>query len=70
MSGVGQETSGVSQHTDKVSEASKIGQGNHLFGHASLVIVKPPRAALLNLAGKPFLETADDGADSGIVIGI
>lgn len=71
MSGVRQEASGVGQHADEAGEISQVGEGNHLILHTGLVIVEPPCASLLNLGnGGGILETAEDGADGLIVVGI
>lgn len=70
MSGVGEEASGVGQHTDEVSKAAQVSERGHLLGHAGLVIVEPPCGTLLDLAGELLLEAAQDGADGSIIIWI
>ena len=39
MSGVGQEASGVGQHTHESGQVAQISQGDHLIMHAGLVII-------------------------------
>ena len=69
MSGVGQEASGVGQHSYKSGQITQVSQGDHLILHAGLVIIEPPCRTLLDLARELVLETADDGADGCIVMG-
>ena len=71
MSGVGEEASGVGEHSHESGEVSEVCKGDHLILHAGLVIVEPPCAALLNLGhcGR-ILEAAENGADSLVVVGI
>ena len=69
--GVGEEASGVRQHSDEVPQAAEVGQAGHLSGHALLVVVEPPRGTLLQLAGGGgVLEAAKDGADGSVIIGV
>ena len=71
MPGIGQEASGVCQHADEAGQVAHIGQGCHLLLNASLVIVEPPGAALLDLCHSAgILEAARDGADGLVVIGV
>ncbi len=60
MSGIGEKTSGISEHTNKIPQKPQIGKGGHLLCHPCFVIVEPPCAALLDLACcSCLLETAD-----------
>ena len=71
VSGVGQEASGVCQHSDEAGQIAKSCQGGHLFLHAGLVVIEPPCAALLNLCDSGgILEAAEDGSDGLVVVGI
>ena len=71
MSGVGEEASGIREHSNETGEISKAGKGEHLVSHADLVVVKPPGASLLDFGnGRGILETAEDRSDGLIVIGI
>ena len=49
MSGVGQEASGVGQHSYKSGQITQVSQGDHLILHTGLVIVEPPCGTLLDL---------------------
>ena len=69
MPGIGQETSGIREHSHKITEHAKIGKGCHLFGHACLMVVEPPCRAMLDLPGRAgILEASDDRTDDRIVV--
>ena len=51
MTGIRQERATVGQHTHEATQQSKHREGIHLAGHAIELIVEPPTAAKLNLAG-------------------
>lgn len=69
MSGVGEEASRVCQHADKSGEISEVCERDHLILHAGLVVVEPPRAALLDLGTRRgVLEAAEDRADRLVVV--
>ena len=71
VSGVGQEASGICQHTDKTGKISEVGKGNQLILHACFMVIEPPCAALLNLGySGGILEAAQNGADGLVVTGI
>ena len=68
MARIGQEASGVGQHSYEVAENAEVCQRGHLLDHAGLIVVEPPCAALLDLADRRgILEAADDGADRRVV---
>jgi len=71
MSGVGQEASGVGQHSYESGQITQVSQGDHLILHAGLVIIEPPGGTLLDLGNSGgILETSEDGTDSLIVVRI
>ena len=71
MAGIGQEAAGIGEHADEVPQHAAVGKGGELLDHASLVVVKPPGGPLLNPAqGGAVLETADDGVESFVVVGV
>ena len=71
MPGVGKKASGIRKHSHKAGQISQICQRGKLFLDAGLVVVEPPGTSLLDLSPRLFiLETADDGADGSVVIGI
>lgn len=71
MSGIGEETPGIRQHSDEAGEVPQICKGGQLVGHALFMVIEPPCASLLDFCCHGgILETAKDGADGGIVVGI
>lgn len=71
VSCVGQETSGVCQHTHESGEVAQVGKRNQLILHACFVVVEPPCTALLNFCyGGGILEAAQNGADGLVIVGI
>ena len=50
MARVGEETAGISEHTDETAEKSEGRQGVHLLAHTVLLIEKPPGCAILHLS--------------------
>ena len=70
VSGVGQEASGIGQHSNESGQVAQVSQGDHLILHTGLVIVEPPSGTLLDLSWEFLLEAADDGADGSVVIWI
>lgn len=71
VTGIGQKTSGIRQHADKVAEKPEVCQRGHLLCHSGLVVIEPPGASLLDLAHRVgILETSDDGSDRRVVNGI
>ena len=66
---IGKETSGIGEHAYEAGKVAQIGQRCQLVGHSLFVVVEPPCASLLYLGNcRGILETAQDGADGGIVI--
>ena len=49
VSGVGQEASGIGQHSNESGQVAQVSQGDHLILHTGLVIVEPPSGTLLDL---------------------
>lgn len=71
MPGIGQEASGIREHSYKIAEYAKIGKGCQLFGHARLMVVEPPRRAMLDLSGRSgILEASDDRTNDSVVVGV
>lgn len=71
MSGIGEEASGIGQHSYETGQIAQVCQRDQLFRHPDLVIVKPPCAALLYLGHcSRILEAAQDGTDCLVVVGI
>ena len=70
MSGIGQEASGIGQHSNESGQVAQVSQGDHLILHTGLVIVEPPSGTLLDLSWEFLLEEADDGADGSVVVWI
>lgn len=59
MTGIGEETAGVRQHTDEMPQVRTGCEGLDLFFHTFFRIVEPPGRTELNLPGCIRLETAD-----------
>ncbi len=68
MSWIGEEASGVRQHSDKAGKQADIRERGQLRGHSRFVIIEPPGAAVLQLAyRRGILETSDNTVDHGVV---
>ena len=58
MSGVGQEASGIGQHSNESGQVAQVSQGDHLVLHTGLVIVEPPSGTLLDLGNSGGIRKA------------
>ena len=68
---IGDEAPGIRKHAYKSGEKAHTCQRCKLLFHSFAVVVEPPGAALLDSASAgTALETAHDGADGGVVVGI
>ena len=71
MSGVGQEASGIGQHSNESGQVAQVSQGDHLILHTGLVIVEPPSGTLLDLGNSGgILKASEDGTDGLVVVGV
>ena len=71
MAGIGKKASGICKHSHKAGQIAQLCQRGKLLLDAGLVVIEPPGTSLLDLSPCLFiLETADDGTDGGVVIGI
>ena len=70
MARIAHEGAAVGQHTDEAAKQAHVGQRLHLIDHAVALIVEPPAAAHLDLAGHAALEVAQHGRDDVVVAAV
>ncbi len=68
MTGKGEETSGIGQHTDKATHQTHVGEGIDLLFHPVFLIEIPPARAELDFSfDRSVIEVADHGCKYFIV---
>ena len=70
VAGIGNKTSGVRKHSDKITKYAVFAQGLKVFGHAESAVVKPPGAAVLNFARHRALKGIDNAFYQSVIIGV
>ena len=67
---IAQERARVSQHAYETAQQAEHRQGVHLLDHAVHLVVEPPAATKLNLAGLATLEVAEHRGDNLVGTGV